>query len=75
MVTTLALILSGIGLITSQPWASILYLIASGMLIHTAIVSPGYFAQLGKWIWVGIFAILILISVFSILNTAGGLIG
>ncbi len=75
MVTALALILSGIGLITSRPWAPILYLVASGMLIYTAIVSPGYFAQQGKWIWVGIFSILILISVFSILNTAGILIG
>jgi len=48
MITALALILSGIGLITRRPWASILYLVASGMLIYTAIVSPGYFAQQGK---------------------------
>jgi len=48
MVTALALILSGIGLITSWSWAPMLYLIASGMLIYTAIVSPDYFAQQGK---------------------------
>jgi len=75
MITSLALILSGIGLTAGWPWAPVLYLVASGMLLYTAIVSPGYFAQQGKWIWAGIFTILILVSVFSIITTAGGLLG
>ncbi|MEA3441219.1 MAG: hypothetical protein U9R58_13155, partial [Chloroflexota bacterium] len=47
MATAAALILSGIGLITTQPWAPALFLVAIGMLFYTAIVSPGYFAQKG----------------------------
>jgi hypothetical protein len=67
MLTALVLILSGIGLLAGWSWAPVLYLVASGMLIYTAIVSPGYFAQQGKWIWVGIFAILILLNVGSMI--------
>jgi hypothetical protein len=60
-------ILGGIGLLCSWPWASTLYLLATGMLMYTAIVSPGYFAQKGKWIWVLIFAVLIALAIVSIL--------
>lgn len=75
MVTALALILSGVGLLASWPWAPLLYLVASGMLIYTAIVSPGYFAQQGKWIWVAIFAVLILLSLISIFKVGIRIIG
>jgi len=74
MITALALILSGIGLLAGWTWAAILFLIASGMLIYTAIVSPGYFAQQGKWIWVVIFSILILISGYSIISVGRGIL-
>ncbi len=75
MATALMLIVGGIGLLTEKPWASILYPIAVGMLFYTAIVSPGYFAQRGNWIWVLIFAVLILLAIVSLLLVAGNGIG
>ena len=75
MVTALSLLLSGIGLLAGSPWSPTLYFIAMGMLIYTAIVSPGYFAQKGHWIWVAIFGILIAISIGAILTVTGGLPG
>jgi hypothetical protein len=71
MVTALMLIVSGIGQLTMTPWATTLYPISIGMLLYTAIVSPGYFAQRGKWIWVLIFGVLILLAVISIILVAG----
>ena len=65
--TSLALIISGAGLLIGSPWGDTLFLVASGMLLYTAIVSPGYFAQQGQWIWVVIFASLITISIITIL--------
>lgn len=70
MATALMLIAGGIGLLTHGPWASTLYPIAIGMLFYTTIVSPGYFAQQGKWIWVLIFAVLILLAIVSLLLMA-----
>jgi hypothetical protein len=75
MVTALMLILGGIGQLTMRPWASTLYPISIGMLIYTAIVSPGYFAQRGKWIWVLIFAVLILLAIVSVFLVAGNVAG
>jgi hypothetical protein len=72
MVTALALILGGIGLFIAQPWAGTLYPLAIGMLIYTAIVSPGYFAQKGNRIWVLIFGVLVALAVASLLLFARG---
>jgi len=68
MVTAAALVISGIGLLAGVRWASELYLIAAGMLLYTVIVSPGYFAQKGRWIWVGIFGVLFALAVISVLT-------
>jgi hypothetical protein len=54
--TAIALIAAGVALWRRKSWAKPLYLIAIGMLLYTAIVSPGYFAQLGQWAFVGMFA-------------------
>ena len=67
MVTALMLIISGIGLLSLAPWSPTLFLVACGMLIYTAIVSPGYFAQKGQPIWVLIFGILIILTGISVL--------
>jgi hypothetical protein len=42
------------------------FLVAMGMLFYTSIVSPGYFAQKGQWVWLGVFSSLILLGVISI---------
>ena len=49
MVTALALIVSGTGLLAGASWANVVYLISIGMLFYTSIVSPGYFAQKDNW--------------------------
>lgn len=66
MVTALMLIAGGIGLLLQSGWGVPVFLVAIGMLFYTAIVSPGYFAQQGQWIWVLIFAAIIVMGVISI---------
>ncbi|MCB9423309.1 MAG: hypothetical protein H6667_26175 [Ardenticatenaceae bacterium] len=66
MVTAVTLIISSLGLIFQQTWANSLFLIAAGMLFYTAIVSPGYFAQKGQWIWLVIFAVVIILGLVSV---------
>jgi len=65
-VTAVALILGGIGLLVNPDWGVSLYLVAIGMLLYTAIASPGYFAQKGQWVWPGIFGALIILALISV---------
>ena len=37
-----------------------------GMLLYTVIVSPGYFAEKGQWAFVGMFAVIVLLALVSI---------
>ena len=67
MTTALMLIVSGIGLLAGTPWAVTVFLVGMGMLFYTAMVSPGYFAQQGKWIWVLIFGVMIVVGIFAVL--------
>lgn len=67
MVTAMLLIISGVGLIFPTSWAVDLYLVSTGMLFYTAIVSPGYFAQKGQWGWLGMFAVIIILGVSSLI--------
>jgi peptidoglycan/LPS O-acetylase OafA/YrhL len=67
MLTALSLIVSGIALYTGEGWAGSAYLVSIGMLLYTAIVSPGYFAQKGDWKWTGIFAVLIVAGIVSLI--------
>jgi peptidoglycan/LPS O-acetylase OafA/YrhL len=46
--TAVLLICAGAGLVRGARWARSLYLLAVGMLLYTAIVSPGYFVQEGQ---------------------------
>ncbi|MGD8404227.1 MAG: hypothetical protein PVJ21_11240 [Anaerolineales bacterium] len=66
LTTALCLIIGGVGLLTGQTWSVPLYLVASGMLFYTAIVSPGYFAQKGQWGWLVMFGIIIILGIFCI---------
>ncbi|MBN2045506.1 MAG: hypothetical protein JW757_10840 [Anaerolineales bacterium] len=70
MVTALMLIAGGIGVLLASQWGVIIFLIGAGMLIYTAIVSPGYFAQQGKWAWVLIFAVIITVMILAILKVS-----
>ncbi|UCC60149.1 MAG: hypothetical protein JSV02_10565 [Dehalococcoidia bacterium] len=65
-VTAIALLLSGFGLLFDTCWGLETYLVALGMLFYTLIVSPGYFAQKGKWPMVCMFAVLIILGIVSL---------
>ena len=67
MLTASMLMMSGVGLLRSEDWGKNIFLIAMGMLFYTCVVSPGYFAQKGQWGWLGMFAVLILLGIVSIL--------
>lgn len=64
--TAVLLIISGAGLLRNKSWAKSISLVALGMLLYTVIVSPGYFAQLGQWPMVVVFAVLLILTVLSI---------
>ena len=67
MSTAICLICSGLGLLLGAGWGITLFLVASGMLFYTAIVSPGYFAQKGQWVWLGMFSAILIAGVVSVL--------
>ncbi|MGB7876044.1 MAG: hypothetical protein WBL25_16805 [Anaerolineales bacterium] len=67
ILTAASLLVAGIGLLISMPWATSLFLVAVGMLLYTSVVSPGYFAQQGQWGWLVIFGIIIILGITSIL--------
>ena len=58
--TALMLIASGIASLKSVARGRKILLVGLGMLIYGEIVSPGYFAQLGQWALVGMFAVLLI---------------
>jgi hypothetical protein len=64
--TALALLAAGAALLANQGWGQWFYPLATGMLLYTVIVSPGYFAQKGQWPFVGMFAVLLVLALASI---------
>jgi membrane protein implicated in regulation of membrane protease activity len=68
--TTAGLLVAGVlGLLTLKKWGYHVFLLALGMLLYTIIVSPGYFAQLGQWVFVLMFAVLVVL--FAVLAYRG----
>lgn len=65
-ITAILLILSGVGVLQSWKGIRNWYYVACGMLLYSVIVSPGYFAQLGQWSLVVIFAVLGVATVSAI---------
>jgi hypothetical protein len=66
--TALALVISGMGMLTRRAWGRTTSLIALGMLLYTAIVSPGYFAQQSGWAMVVLFALIFLGALISLFH-------
>jgi len=65
--TTAALLIAGgFGLLTVRKWGYHVFLLSLGMLLYTIIVSPGYFAQLGQWVFVEMFAVLVILTVLFV---------
>jgi hypothetical protein len=68
LITACALIVGGIALLQQRAWGVMVYLVATGMLLYSVIVSPGYFAQQGQWALVGMFALLLVLALVSIVR-------
>ena len=66
--TALALIVSGIAVLKSIAWGRSALLVGLGMVIYSEIASPGYFAQLGQWAFVVMFAVLLFGAAFSVVK-------
>ncbi|MEA3376149.1 MAG: hypothetical protein U9R72_08150 [Chloroflexota bacterium] len=64
-VTAIALIVSGISLVRRTSWARQAAFASLGMLTYTVLVSPGYFAELGQWPLVGMFGVLLILTLVS----------
>jgi hypothetical protein len=64
-VTAFALIVSGIALFKRMSWSRDIAFASLGMLTYTVLVSPGYFAQLGQWPPVAMFAVLLIFTLVS----------
>jgi len=68
MTTALMLIVGGISTLKAIVWGKQILLVGLGMVIYSEIVSPGYYAQLGGWAFVGMFAILLIGAVLSVVQ-------
>ncbi len=65
LATALALIVSGWAVLRSIAWGHSTLLVAIGMLTYTVVVSPGYFAEQGQWIFLGLFGLLLVLAIAS----------
>jgi len=65
LVTAVALILAGIGLLRRASRALPVTLLALGMLLYTVINSAGYFAEQGVWVVVGMFGVLLILTLLA----------
>ncbi|MBN1851429.1 MAG: hypothetical protein JW829_01845 [Pirellulales bacterium] len=66
--TAVLLLTSGAGLLLRKPWARIAFFVSAGMLLYTAIVSPGYFVQQGQWAFLFMFGAVLTLTVGAILT-------
>ena len=64
----LALLTGGIGTLKSLRWGERVLLVALGMAIYSEINSPGYFAQRSQWALVGMFAVVLLGALGSVIS-------
>lgn len=72
--TAIGLVWAGVSLLRKRTYAHAIYLLFSGMLLYSVIVSPGYFAQLGQWEFVAMFAILCILTIISTVIVAKDLL-
>jgi hypothetical protein len=65
--TAAVLLAGGIGLLLDAVWASKAYLVAVGMLLYTVVNSPGYFTQRREWPMVGMFGVIFVLALVSLI--------
>ena len=66
LATAVALILAGTGLLRGSRRAPGVTLLALGMLLYAIINSAGYFAELGVWLMVAMFGVLLVLTLLSV---------
>ena len=66
--TALVLLTGGVAILKTLSWGRPILLTGLGMVIYSEIVSPGYYAQLGQWGFVAMFAILLFGAVWSVMT-------
>ncbi len=64
LLTSIALIIGGIGLIMNQTWGVAIFFIAIGMAIYSTINAAGFYGQLKDW---PMFIILIVFTIISLI--------
>jgi len=67
LLLALGLLTGGIATLRSIRWGKTILLVALGMAIYSELNSPGYFAQLGQWALVGMFAVLLIGAAWSVM--------
>jgi peptidoglycan/LPS O-acetylase OafA/YrhL len=65
--TSILLIIAGIGILKKQRKAYNLNLVALGMLLYTLIVSPGYYLQKGEPVFVGMFSLFLILTIIALI--------
>ena len=66
--TAICLIIGGVGLLRNRTRSEAVYLVATGMVLYSLVVSPGYYAQLGQWGFVVMFAIFVILTIFCMMK-------
>lgn len=64
--TAFMLLAGGIAVLTSSSRGWQVLLTGLGMVLYSEIASPGYYAQLGQWAFVGMFAVLLFGAMWSV---------
>lgn len=62
-ITAFALVAGGLGLALRRRWGYPLNMAALGMLGYSVVVSPGYYAQREEYAFVGMFALLMALTI------------
>lgn len=70
--TAIALVIAGWGLLKAKTWSVNIYFLATGALLYTMIQSPGYFIQSGEAGFVIMFAVLIILALFFLVQVLNG---
>ena len=74
VVTALLLLITGYRLLKDKKNSIKWNILAQGMLIYTVVNSSGYFAQLGQWPLVLMFAVLLILSLVSVKRLIKGVV-
>ncbi|MHA2037545.1 MAG: hypothetical protein ACW98X_14005 [Promethearchaeota archaeon] len=67
LLTSISLIIGGIGFLLNQPWGMALFFISIGMAIYSTINAAGFYGQLKDW---PMFVVLLVFTIISLIFAA-----